>query len=585
MKQSNVYNFHIRWLLHRFLILLASFTFEFCSITESQNKMDSINNESNLLTQILLFQPNLNCNYSPENQSVVSSVSYLSLTCDANLDQNTVIPKIVSDSYDLSYPVPNRLILLPKNPIGEGEFTFLFDFLKDSNGRNLLNANYSFRIDRTPPTASTEFDGKLIGTSDLAKGFIEINFSEKMLGSGKISNYQFEGEASQNLVISDIRETSNNQVRLFFLGEPIRTGGELILKISSLTDLGGNPLTQNRITLNLIGVKIVATLAKARRQLSSVLVNDRIYIIGGRAAASSATAFATLEVFNTKTLQIEKEITWGVGIAPALSEHKATALTDGRILIAGGRNTSGTGLATSFFFNPTTESFSVGPNLTGARRDFTLHSIGNRHYLIGGTGAVSNTIEVFSETTSTFQNAFTMQRSRATSGTGSGSICSSSESSFSVFGASSISTDVLETFNISNSTATASTGSVSTESNVVCRLGGSQLRYVGSGSFARIWNEALTAEASQFRVDARTAYSHFPFSSTQDILLGGSVGANAIDSILLNDWQLGLSKEIGKLNYLRSAANFIKMPGENRGFLIGGQYGGASYNIIEEVKW
>jgi hypothetical protein len=585
MKQSNIYKHQVRWILLRLLLLITSVTFEFCSITEAENKIDSINNESNLLTQILLFQPNLNCNYSPENLSVVNSVSSVSLTCDANLDQNTVIPKIVSDSYDLSYPVPNRLILQPKNSMGEGEFTFLFDFLKDSNGRNLLNANYSFRIDRTPPTASTEFDGKLIGTSDLAKGFIEINFSEKMLGSGRISNYQFEGEASQNLVISDIRETSNNQVRLFFLGEPIRTGGELILKISSLTDLGGNSLAQNRITLNLIGVKIVATLAKARRQLSSVLVNDRIYIIGGRAAASSATAFATLEVFNTKTLQIEKEITWGVGIAPALSEHKATALTDGRILIAGGRNTSGTSLNTSFFFNTETESFSVGPSLTGARRDFTLHSIGNRHYLIGGTGAVSNTIEVFSETTSTFQNAFTMQRSRATSGTGSGSICSSSESSFSVFGASSISTDVLETFNISNSTATASTGSVSTESNVVCRLGGSQLRYVGSGSFARIWNEALTVEASQFRVDARTAYSHFPFSSTQDILLGGSVGANAIDSILLNDWQLGLSKEIGKLNYLRSAANFIKMPGENRGFLIGGQYGGASYNIIEEVKW
>src|SRR5438132_5483606 len=68
--------------------------------------------------------------------------------------------------------------------------------------------------------------------------------------------------------------------------------------------------------------------------------------------------------------------------------HAATALTDGRILITGGRDSAGNIVAVSEIFDPATETSIAGATLTTPRVDHTATLLPNGRVLVaGGTGA------------------------------------------------------------------------------------------------------------------------------------------------------------------------------------------------------
>src|SRR5207248_6750431 len=68
--------------------------------------------------------------------------------------------------------------------------------------------------------------------------------------------------------------------------------------------------------------------------------------------------------------------------------HAATALTDGRILITGGRDSAGNIVAVSETFDPATETSTAGATLTTPRVDHTATLLPNGKVLVaGGTGA------------------------------------------------------------------------------------------------------------------------------------------------------------------------------------------------------
>src|SRR5207249_851050 len=68
--------------------------------------------------------------------------------------------------------------------------------------------------------------------------------------------------------------------------------------------------------------------------------------------------------------------------------HAATALTDGRILITGGRDSAGNIVAVSEIFDPATETSTAGATLTTPRVDHTATLLPNGKVLVaGGTGA------------------------------------------------------------------------------------------------------------------------------------------------------------------------------------------------------
>src|SRR5438876_81582 len=100
-------------------------------------------------------------------------------------------------------------------------------------------------------------------------------------------------------------------------------------------------------------------------------------------AAGATLAIATLVSASTST-QVKP---LGPLVVPRTA-HAATALTDGRILITGGRDSAGNIVAVSEIFDPATETSTAGATLTTPRVDHTATLLPNGKVLVaGGTGA------------------------------------------------------------------------------------------------------------------------------------------------------------------------------------------------------
>src|SRR6267143_3794419 len=78
--------------------------------------------------------------------------------------------------------------------------------------------------------------------------------------------------------------------------------------------------------------------------------------------------------------------------------HVATALSDGRILITGGRDNAGNIVAVSEIFDPGTQTSTAGATLTTARVDHTATRLADGRVLVaGGTGDIGplSSAEIF----------------------------------------------------------------------------------------------------------------------------------------------------------------------------------------------
>src|SRR6266550_306501 len=98
---------------------------------------------------------------------------------------------------------------------------------------------------------------------------------------------------------------------------------------------------------------------------------------------SATLAIATLVSASTST-QV-KELS---PLVVPRTAHAATALSDGRILITGGRDSAGNIVAVSEIFDPATETSTASATLTTPRVDHTATLLPNGKVLVaGGTGA------------------------------------------------------------------------------------------------------------------------------------------------------------------------------------------------------
>ncbi len=126
--------------------------------------------------------------------------------------------------------------------------------------------------------------------------------------------------------------------------------------------------------------KIDATgnMAQARSQHTATLLNDgRVLLTGGLDATGSSTA--TAELYNPATGTFQ-----AVGNMPSKSVgHAAALLNDGRVLVTGGGNSS------SEIYNPSTRTFTAGGGLSSNRSYHTATTLSNGRVLIAG-GAASN---------------------------------------------------------------------------------------------------------------------------------------------------------------------------------------------------
>src|SRR6266446_9623936 len=110
------------------------------------------------------------------------------------------------------------------------------------------------------------------------------------------------------------------------------------------------------------------------------------------------TASVTLAIATLVSASTSNQVKQLDPLVVPRTAHAATALTDGRILITGGRDSAGNIVAVSEIFDPATETSTASATLTTPRVDHTATLLPDGRVLVaGGTGASGslNSAEIF----------------------------------------------------------------------------------------------------------------------------------------------------------------------------------------------
>jgi hypothetical protein len=138
------------------------------------------------------------------------------------------------------------------------------------------------------------------------------------------------------------------------------------------------------------GWVIGASLRHKRSDHAATALQDgRVLVTGGNA---NTTLLSSTEIYNART----DRWTEAAPMPRARTQHSAVTLVDGRVLVAGGIDAEGAATDTTFIYDPRTDSWADGPLMTIARLQQVLVPLPSGDVLIaGGDGAASGTSEVY----------------------------------------------------------------------------------------------------------------------------------------------------------------------------------------------
>ncbi|MGH9747099.1 MAG: Kelch repeat-containing protein [Candidatus Acidiferrales bacterium] len=152
---------------------------------------------------------------------------------------------------------------------------------------------------------------------------------------------------------------------------------------------------------NVHGFHASGKMVSARAEHTATLLeNGKVLITGG---VNSTSLLATAEIFDpaSGTFTATGSMTAARSLHTATLLEHGPAATNGKILITGGSIGFSSDLATAELFDPATVTFTATGAMSVARSEHTATLLANGKVLVAG-GATSNTAELFDPATGTF---------------------------------------------------------------------------------------------------------------------------------------------------------------------------------------
>src|SRR5215213_5305347 len=151
-------------------------------------------------------------------------------------------------------------------------------------------------------------------------------------------------------------------------------------------------------------VESTTMLVERRGHTATRLADGRVLIAGGENGSGTLN---DTEIYNPTSGTFSA----AANMATARADHSATLLADGRVLIAGGHN-GGASVASTEIFDPATGAFANGPTMSVARAGHSATLFANGRVLVAG-GDSAGTAEIFDATAGTFAATGTFAAARS----------------------------------------------------------------------------------------------------------------------------------------------------------------------------
>ncbi|HSE17617.1 MAG TPA: MBG domain-containing protein [Pyrinomonadaceae bacterium] len=145
-------------------------------------------------------------------------------------------------------------------------------------------------------------------------------------------------------------------------------------------------------------------LVERRGHTATRLADGRVLVAGGE---NSTGTLNETELYDPSS----ETFSAAANMATARADHSATLLADGRVLIAGGNN-GGASVASTEIFDPATGAFTSGPTMSVARAGHSATLFANGRVLIAG-GDTAGTAEIFDPAAETFTATGSMGAARS----------------------------------------------------------------------------------------------------------------------------------------------------------------------------
>ena len=150
----------------------------------------------------------------------------------------------------------------------------------------------------------------------------------------------------------------------------------------------------------------------ARNELAAVLLDKKIYVLGGEDIAAGGSQKDTLEVYDITN---EKWLKSNISQMPASLDHTAAVTYDGKIYVVGGFHERKTPTDKLFIYDPKKNEWEEGSPLPSPRGALTAEFINGTLYAIGGLNSShipTNTNEAYDPKTNTWTTKSPMPTAR-----------------------------------------------------------------------------------------------------------------------------------------------------------------------------